>query len=309
VFKPDNDCQRCDLAVSATDWTNVEPNAACGPNDDQFCCNGICCPPSWCCGSDGICTRCECDLESAGAAVRALQLGSCEVCCNGLCCGPGECCSADGMCQPCAGDCTIDGAGYATGAVNPDNECEWCDPVLDPFAWSRRSDEPCGDGQVCCGGVCCRPRWCCRPDGVCDIEFCGLIDPCEDLNPCGCTIGDVFFPNNALNPANECQKCNVAFSTTDWTPTGILCGSDDHQFCCNGVCCEMGACCNESGVCQFEGSVLCEGCMIDGHFYFENELNPANPTCQACARDFSATEWTTICRDDCCATLPCGHCP
>ena len=44
--------------------------------------------------------------------------------------------------------------------VNLENECEWCDPDLDPFAWSPRSDEPCGENGelVCCTGICC-------PDG------------------------------------------------------------------------------------------------------------------------------------------------
>ncbi|MGH2532945.1 MAG: hypothetical protein ACRDJW_11665 [Thermomicrobiales bacterium] len=127
----------------------------------------------------------------------------------------------------------------------------------------------------------------------------------------GCTIDGVVHPNFAVNPANLCRHCDSSLSTTEWSPAqnSTRCGESLNRFCCQGVCCEPGACCNAANVCELGGSSLCDGCLIEGIFYPDRTRNPANSICQLCATNFSSTSWTTICRSDCCATLPCDHCP
>jgi hypothetical protein len=294
AINPANECEVCHPFDNRSGWTAIGDGGACGDDFDRVCCGGICCPPGWCCGPDGLCNRCECESAS-GAAVRAFQTGSCAICCNGLCCGPDECCTAAGVCEPCA-SCTIDGVTYAAGTLNPTNECEHCDPAVSLTAWSPADHGHCGDQQVCCNGVCCQDRTCCGPpwstNKSCNIEWCGMTDPCDYVDPCGCTIDGVFYPHQTIDPANGCQWCHAYFSTTSWYDRGDFarCGPNEDQYCCGAVCCALGACCNDAGVCEFE-SPYCRGCVIGARFYRHLQRNPDN-ACEVCNADLSTASWT-----------------
>lgn len=51
--------------------------------------------------------------------------------------------------------CTISGAFYTPGTVNPQNPCEMCDPVRYSSGWSPRDNVTCGNGcGKCAGGTC-----------------------------------------------------------------------------------------------------------------------------------------------------------
>jgi hypothetical protein len=341
-FNPANDCEVCRPALDAGGWSRVTDNAPCGNDPDRVCCQGACCADGSCCHSldspEATCgpEPCHCTIGEDEIAEGDLNpMNPCErcdptvdptdwtplpdnspcgengdrVCCLGTCCESGECCTLN-VCGLCG--CLIEGQGVADGAFKPGNECLVCDPVQDPFNWSPVADDSsCGaaGNQVCCAGVCCGLRRCCRPDGVCDIEFCGLIDPCEHLDACGCTIDGVFVPNLTLKPGNPCERCNVSQSTTDWSPNGFAgCGLTGQQFCNgSGVCCPLGICpdLNQPGGC---GDFCDAVCVIGGVLFHQGDHNPSE-ACQVCSPLFSQTSWTTICSTDCCAALPCGHCP
>src|SRR5262249_14020684 len=131
----------------------------------------------------------------------------------------------------------------------------------------------------------------------------------------GCFIAGAFAAAGALNPANACQRCQPATSTTAWTGVGdgTTCGSG--RVCanvsCQGGCfiggtlvahgaanpaqrCEScqpaiataaftplpdGATCGGGKVCDNDACLA--GCFVGGAFAAPNAPNPAN-ACQSC---------------------------
>jgi hypothetical protein len=120
TVNPDNVCQRCDETVSKTTWS---PNGIghCGPNGDQWCCDGVCCALGDCCNQGvcdpNLCPTCAIDgvLYTTGDRNPANGCQVCDdrasktswslipannycddnhdrVCCVGICCGPGQVC-------------------------------------------------------------------------------------------------------------------------------------------------------------------------------------------------------------------------
>jgi hypothetical protein len=280
-INPENECQHCDPTANPDDWSPVEGDPPCGPNGDQVCCAGTCCPTGECC-VDEACTPCECQIDGESFAEGQVNPeNECEVCdpavsttdwsapseptrcatneglccgrecCFTQCCGDELCCASSAACGECGGDeCTIGGATFPEGAVNLANTCETCDPFFSTITWTvLPDDELCGPGgtEFCCDGVCCVPGACCNNDGICEIEGNSI---CEDR----CGIDGQFFPHSFINPANPCEECDIFVSTTGWTPRINLftCGAGLEQACCNGVCCAPGICCSSritGGVC------------------------------------------------------------
>lgn len=85
------------------------------------------------------------------------------------------------------GHCLINGQCYTAGAINPDSECQECNPLLNPTAWSPRaagvlcgdwSSSPCDLPDTCDGAGHCQPNH--LPDGSpCDDGlFCNGAETC-----------------------------------------------------------------------------------------------------------------------------------
>lgn len=114
-------------------------------------------------------------------------------------CATGEACEGG----VCVALCQIDGKQVATGAVNAANSCEQCMPATSETTWTQRADGTlCNPGQVCSAGVC-SPK---------------------------CFIDGVVYAAGAPNPANACETCVPATSTTKWTARAsvpLLVGGDD----------------------------------------------------------------------------------
>jgi len=55
------------------------------------------------------------------------------------------------------GFCVINGSCYSDGALNPQNECEFCEPSTDPYSWTHRPDGSGCTGGTCSGGTCQAP--------------------------------------------------------------------------------------------------------------------------------------------------------
>lgn len=121
------------------------------------------------------------------------------------CGGCDTACATSQACEggSCVAVCQIDGKQVSAGAVNAANSCEQCTPAMSATAWTQRADgTPCDSGQICSADVC-SPK---------------------------CFIDGVTYAAGAPNPANTCEACVPATSTTQWTTRGsvpLLVGGDD----------------------------------------------------------------------------------
>ena len=131
-----------------------------------------------------------------------------DVCASGACTHPasaqGTTCGGTGQCDgsgSCSAGCDIGTNHYAAGAVNPANPCQVCDPASSGTAWSQAAPGTgCGTGQVCDATGACRS---------------------------GCYVGGTLYAGSDPNPANACQTCDPATSTSAFTPVsnGTTCGA------------------------------------------------------------------------------------
>jgi hypothetical protein len=202
AVEPGNPCQSCKPGTSPNGWANLPDGTVCG--DGQSCSGGTCGAP---CDIDGI-------LYTSGTQNPA---DACQFCSptddpddwsnlgDGTSCGSGEVC-IQGVCTP---GCFIAGAIVQGGVVNSSDSCEICEPTASTTGWSDKANgTSCGGGKLCLGGSC----------------------------TLGCQINGGTWPATVLNPANACQSCQPATSTTSWSdvPDGTACGT--------GVVCEDGTC-------------------------------------------------------------------
>jgi hypothetical protein len=218
ALQPGNPCFTCDPARSATSYVPAT-GRACGSAatacSGQDTCDGsgncaanhsasgtFCGDPSssTCNGRD------TCD-GSGNCASRVAQNGAmcddgqfCSVgdsCQAGFCvgggprnCGAGQAC-INNACQ-CQG-CTIGGVCIASGARNPNNTCQICDPARSALGYSAASTGACDDGQFCTVNDSCQAGACvgggarvCPMGQQCSGNQCvALPDPfeCTDTSP------------------------------------------------------------------------------------------------------------------------------
>ena len=194
--------------------------------------------------------------------------------------------------------CTIGGAPYATGAPNPNNGCQSCQPATSTSMWTNLADGTgCGNGQVCAGGSCgtqcdiggtvyasgtanptnacqtCQPgtsttQWTTVASGT----SCATGEVCNGPScVAGCYIAGAF-DSPGVNPSNACQTCQPGTSTTQWTAVAT------------GTSCATGEVCN--------GTSCASGCYIAGAFDSPG-ANPIN-ACQTCQPSTSTTQWTSV---------------
>jgi hypothetical protein len=158
---------------------------------------------------------------------------------NGTSCGSGRVCSSG----TCLAGCHVSGKYYAAGATAAGNACQTCQPAASTTQFVNVADgRGCGTGAVCSGGSC----------------------------RTGCWIAGAFRAEGAASPANACEQCIGANSTTTWTALA------DGETCSSGKVCVRGGC--------------TRGCWIGGGLVAEDTVNPANK-CQACLPDETTTRW------------------
>jgi hypothetical protein len=287
AVNPENECEVCSPSDDKTAWSPAHDGDSCGPNVDQVCCGGVCCPEGQCCGEAGACEPCGCTID--GQSYRAGE-SHVEFFC--LVCNPAYPTVWSPRAHPdCPPPCTIDGVLHPNGAVNPANPCEGCNGGS---SWSPSNALVCGQGQSCCGGICCSPGQCCTAAGVCGTVGCVVQ---------GCVIGGVQYADGDVNPNDPCQACNESVSQSTWSSNGFgSCGPAGEQFCAGGVCCGLGIC-PDQDVC---GDYCDAVCAIGGVLYHSGDRNPAND-CDVCAPSTNHTSWSLVCSDECCAPLFCTH--
>ncbi len=237
---PANGCQTCQPSVSTSAWSAASDGLACGAG--EICHAGVC-------GSG-------CEISSTYyAATTANPNNGCQSCqpatstsmwssvTDGTGCGNGQVCSAGS----CGTQCDIGGMIYASGAPNPASACQSCQPGTSTTAWTTLAPgSSCGSGSVCNGTTC----------------------------AAGCYVGGAFVAPGP-NPANACQACTPATSTTAWTST-------------DGV----NAACPSGQVCSGSPAACAAGCWVGGAFYAPNAT--ANSGCEVCTPSTSVSSWTNV---------------
>ncbi|MCL2824407.1 MAG: hypothetical protein FWD57_10470, partial [Polyangiaceae bacterium] len=182
-----NDCQWCDTGASGTSWSPKAKGAACAP-DELTCTLDVCDGAGTCqhvlsegCIIDDKCVSDRAlDPENPCRECNALwatdeyspvpngELCSTEAVTDGACDGSTHCWALP------VGKCVIGEDEYANGEVNPANDCERCNSLLNPEDWSPRAK-----GAAC------------KDDGLsCTSNVCDGSGTCEPKLLFGCLIGD-----------------------------------------------------------------------------------------------------------------------
>lgn len=281
---PTEPCRTCQPLVSTAAFSPVAGGTSC---DDGNACNGVRACSAGVCALQAPAVTCTPGPCQTGGTCNP-QTGQCSfgMANNGADCGNGQVCQSGS----CGTGCNIGGQPYASGAVNPQNPCQSCQPGVSTTAFS-----PLGNGAACeddanvCNGtrtcqngscaaagapITCTPGTC-QTGGTCNAvtgacsfntasngDACGAGQVCfEGTCGSGCVIGGVFRANDAINPTNPCQVCKPSVSTRDWSNVSNGTGCDDGDV-CNGVnTCQAGACMETTadvvctpGACQTGGT-------------------------------------------------------
>ena len=173
---PDNACESCQPSVSVSSWSDEVDGTSCGSN-------GIC--------HTGACVS-GCEIAGVYYAAAATNSSNgCETCQpaksrsawsnvgDGTGCGNSQVCSSG----QCGTQCDIGGTVVASGAADPSNSCQSCQPGANLSSWSNLSD-----------GTSCGSDW---------IRRIRARKEKVRLRDREC----FHYVAAATNPANACQSC------------------------------------------------------------------------------------------------------
>ena len=281
----------CDSATGDCAFEPLPDGLFCGDDDActlaEACAEGQCEPGATLpCDDRNPCTADRCDAAlgcvhepTDGACDDGTPCTGSDECVAGACTGepygcPGrepcieEHCLGDGACSPpilLAGYCDIDGVGCVeTGAPNPDDPCERCDPDTAPRAWSATPDgaacddeDACTEEDACAGGVCSGAALDCDDADACTTDGCDsgsgcthdAIECADDLEcttdgcdaATGCTHA---LDDAACDDENPCTQDLCSVSDGCLHDGGPLEGEpcDAGNACTTGTSCSAGAC-------------------------------------------------------------------
>jgi hypothetical protein len=291
AINPTNPCQTCQPAASTSAWSSVADGIPCGVG--EICYAGAC--------ASG------CEVSGVySAATTANPNNPCQSCqpatnssawssiADGTSCGNGQVCAA-GLCGT---QCDIGGTVYASGAANPTNACQTCQPGASTSMWTNAANgTSCGSGEVCnaatCGSGCSiggtvyaagavNPSDACQTCVTATITTawtnlangtsCGTSEVCS-AGSCAsdCSIGGTLYASSVANPMNACQSCIPTTSTAAWS------NASDGTTCGAGEVCSAGNCAS--------------GCFLGGMVYASGAANPMN-ACEICVPGTSPPGWS-----------------
>jgi hypothetical protein len=250
------DLELWDLADDfAEEIADLEPELPPPPCTDNEPCDDLdpCTTDDWCDGEVCQGNPYQCDDGRACTLDTCDGLGNCEY-------------------TLIVGKCLINGICAKSGEKHPDNQCKFCNPAKDSFAWSQQQFSPCNDGNSCTvndhcfDGSCLGDTAICSDDNPCTTDVCneeiGCLFPpaniaCDDGDPCSaldfCEEGECKG-----GPAPPCGDDNPC--TLDFCQSGKGCfymklddlPCDDENACTVGDMCIDGACLSgtETPVCD-----------------------------------------------------------
>ena len=220
-----------------------------------------------------------------------------------------------------ATECTIGGATYQDGAINPNNGCLVCDLSQSSSGWSLASDGvSCDDGEYCNGADTCQSGSCvhggdpCESDEVCNEED-DSCDPGSDDDDnvddddtddddnvddddaaTECVIGGVTYNDGQTAPDNVCLVCDASANSDGWSFNDDATCDDDVY--CNGTdTCASGSCSQHSG----------DPCPDDGAYC--NGTESCNEAQEQCDSTGDPCESDEVCDETADYCDPTGHQP
>ena len=281
------------------------------------------------CEEGNLCT------ENDKCELGVCKDGQVKSCSDGINCTSETCNPATGVCDAEIDDnfCLIDDVCYNNLDPNPViQDCQLCDSSLSKSSWSNRNDGyGCNDANACTTGDRCLSGLC--QDYVeledCDDELDCTIDACDsvsgncfnDLDTGYCLIDGICYDADAPNPAElECQSCQTAKSTSEWSNRTDGTDCDDEDECTQGDRCQSGTCSDQLSTTNCSDNLDCttdscdpltadcsndldEGnCLIETVCYATDDPNPEEIDCQSCQPDKATDAWsnlpdTTECND------------
>ncbi len=274
-LNPANDCEACDSAASTSAWSNLPDGSAC---DDGLFCN-----------VDETCTAGAC----GGGAAR-----DCE---DGIACTDDSCNEASDHCNNFPNDALCPDDGVICNGDEFCNAATGCDHTGVPDGTSCDDGLFCNVGETCtadaCGGG--GPRDCSDPFSCTDDTCNEALSQCEnDISPGFCLINGICRGEGELNPANDCEACDTATSTTTWSNLADGSACDDGLFCNVNETCAAGTC--GGGVARdCEEGIACTG----------DACNEATNQCDHTPNDALCPDDGVICNgaEFCNAATGCDH--
>jgi hypothetical protein len=244
------------------------------------------------CGSAGCTVTVQNCVAGVAQACQVSQV-------NGQTCSDGNACTQTDTCQ--AGVCT-GGNAVVCAASDQCHSVGTCNPSTGACTNPTKTNgTSCSDGNACTSGDVCTSGTC-GGATVAAGTSCGAAQVCNGTAcSSGCYISGAFYASGTANPANACQTCAPATSTTAWSNLGNGASCNDGNACTSGDVCTSGTCggatvaagtsCGAALVCN--GTACSSGCYISGAFYASGAINAAN-ACQVCTPATSTTAWSSV---------------
>ena len=258
-LNPDNDCQACNPSKEQSDWSNRDPGEPC--DDGEACTWKDSCQFGACKGTESPCgdaLTCTLDLcDSKGGCTYELQDGACKI---------------DGVC-------------IAAGAANPENPCQWCQPAMNPEAWSDQPvGTPCVDdlfctvSETCAAGSCTgAQKDCTAQNGACAVGVCD-----EDGDTCTAQPVENGTICNDGKPCTAGDQCTAGTCAGE-TGTTPCCEKDID--CDDGKACTTDTCVAGTGQCTYEHALNAGKPCADGQFCTVGDACAADGSCEGTPRD------------------------
>lgn len=299
---PFDQCLRCDVASSSTEWTAVSCD------DGDACTVDSCDAVTGCAqkaGAPGSCCKFASDCLAAGLVAGACQVvscksGSCEVVAdetsNGKACDDESACTIDDSCQ----------AGACTGGVP--KSCEkpglgGCVTVACEAGSGDCVETPLAKGAGCDDGNACTVSDACDAVGGCagTVKDCGAGDVCT-LATCESGTGACKLLAKEGGACDDGEKCTTGDScdaegactgTWDGGLGGCACVGDSD--CDDGQTCTTDTCNTATGACS--NTVGAGFCLLDGACVGANATKSGN-ACLECVPAISNKAWQAVACND-----------
>jgi len=254
------------------------------------------------CNDGNPCTKDTCTGEVCSYPAAASGTS----CSDGNACNGAETCDGKGVCKAgTAVTCTAQDQCHAAGTC--DSSTGTCSNPAKPDGTTCNDNNLCTVSDICKAGVCSGTAYSCDDKLACTTDTCKGDGTCtHTIAANNCSISNICYAANAVNPVNTCQQCSPSTSQTAWTTKANGASCNDGNACSKNDVCTGGSChgtaytcddgvacttnvCNGDGTCSYP--VAAGNCLISGTCVAANAANPANQ-CQQCTPATSQTAWT-----------------
>lgn len=294
---------------------------------------GTSCGGGQLCDAGGSCTV-GCVIGGTFYAAAAVNpANACQVCApatatmawsntsNGTACNDGTTCTKSDVCN--AGTCG--GTAYSCIPTSCQASSS-CDGNGGCTSTNLPGGTLCPDDGNLCTGDSCNGAGVCAHASLANGTSCGAGQVCNGGNcGTGCVIGGTSYGTNAVNPANPCQICNPALSTSAWSSAANGTSCTDGNACTASDVCTAGACggtaytctpttcqasstCNGSGGCTIVNSGAGVACTDDGNVCTTDTCNGSGSCAHASVSNGTSCGSGLVCVYDSCITFASWDC-